>query len=126
MVCERYFGWGNRDAVCNLTSCGKSVTSIAVGVLIAEHLDLFPDGLAQKVFTPAYLPAEAFPLSDPAKADIKLGQLLCFTAGIRGNNPCYVDGKPVQIDPAGPDGYEALIDEVAVTPTPPPPFRLPQ
>jgi CubicO group peptidase (beta-lactamase class C family) len=110
---ERYFGYGHREATPNLASCGKSVTSIAVGVLMAERPDLFPDGLDQKVYTPRYLPPEAFPLSDPAKSEIKLGHLLAFTAGIRGNNPCKVRGRDVTIDPAGPDGWPALVDAVA-------------
>jgi hypothetical protein len=46
--------------------------------------------LDQKIFTPTFLPADAFPLSDPRKGAIKLGQLLMFTACIRGNNPGYV------------------------------------
>jgi len=111
---ERYFGLGSRDATPNLASCGKSFTSIAVGILMAERPGAFPEGLDTKVFTPAYLPSEAFPLSDPAKADIKLGQLLCFSAGIRGNNPCYVNGKEVTIDPPGPDGAPAMIEDVAL------------
>jgi len=111
---ERYVGRGHREAHCNLASCGKSFTSIAVGILMAEHPDLFPNGLDTKIFRPPYLSAEAFPLSDPAKLEIKLGQLLCFSAGIRGNNPCYVDGQPVTIDPAGPDGYKAMIDAIAL------------
>jgi CubicO group peptidase (beta-lactamase class C family) len=114
LVYERYFGRGHREALCNLASCGKSFTSIAVGALMAERPELFPDSLDQKIFTPAYLPPEAFPLSDPAKADIKLGHLLCFSAGIRGNNPCYVNGRRVTIDPIGPDGYKAVIDAVAL------------
>lgn len=65
LVYERYFGKGRRDATPNLASCGKSFTSIAVGMLISERPELFPDGLDQKVFTPHYLPAEAFPLTDP-------------------------------------------------------------
>jgi len=59
------------------------------------------------------MPSEAFPISDPAKAEIKLGQLLAFTAGIRGNNPSRVLGKDVAIDPPGPDGAGAMIDAVA-------------
>jgi len=47
-------------------------------------------------------------------ADIKLGQLLAFSAGIRGNNPVYVHGKSGTIDPAGPDGWQALVDEYAL------------
>jgi CubicO group peptidase (beta-lactamase class C family) len=114
LVYERYFGMGHRDATPNLASCGKSFTSIAVGILMRERPDLFPEGLEQKVFTPALLPAEAFPLSDPRKAQIKLGQLLAFSAGIRGNNPSYVQGKRQNIDPLGPDGWPATVDAVAL------------
>jgi CubicO group peptidase (beta-lactamase class C family) len=113
LVYEKYFGLAHRDATPNLASCGKSFTSIAVGILMSERPELFPDGLDQKVFLPAYMPPEAFPLSDPAKAEIKLGQLLAFTAGIRGNNPSRVLGKDVTIDPPGPDGAGALIEAVA-------------
>lgn len=114
LVYERYFGRGHRDAAPNLASCGKSFTSIALGILMAERPELFPDGLAQKVFTPAYFPPEAFPLSDPRKTGIRLGQLLAFTAGIRGNNPSYVDEKEVALDPPGPDGWQAAVDDVAL------------
>jgi CubicO group peptidase (beta-lactamase class C family) len=113
LVYEDYFGLGHREAFANLASCGKSFTSIAVGMLMQEHPEWFPDGLDQKVFTPRYFPAEAFPLSDPRKADIKLGQLLAFSAGIRGNNPCYVNGKESTIDPMGPDGWKAMVDAIA-------------
>ncbi|HEY2572670.1 MAG TPA: serine hydrolase, partial [Verrucomicrobiaceae bacterium] len=111
---ERYYGLGHHEAVPNLASCGKSFTSVAVGILMSEVPELFPDGLDQKIFTPRYFPAGAFPLSDPRKTEIKLGQLLSFTAGIRGNNPSYVDHHEVIIDPAGPDGVQAGWDEVAL------------
>jgi len=111
---EKYFGHGSREATPNLASCGKAFTSIAVGILMAEHPELFPQGLDQKIFTPRYFPAEVFPLSDPAKADIKLGQLLAFTAGIRGNNPGIISGRHVTLDPPGPDGWQAMVDAVAV------------
>jgi CubicO group peptidase (beta-lactamase class C family) len=111
---ERYFGLGHREAAPNLASCGKSFTSMAVGILLRERPDLFPAGLEQRIFTPDYLPPEAFPLSDPRKAEIKLGQLLAFTAGIRGNNPCHVGGKPVNVAPLGPDGWPAMVDAVAL------------
>ncbi len=114
LVYERYFGRGHRDATPNTASCGKSFTSIAAGILLAERRDLFPQGLDQKVFTPVFLPAEAFPLSDPAKAEIKLGQLLAMSAGIRGNNPGYVRGKEVRLDPSGPDGWLACTDAMAL------------
>lgn len=114
---ERYFGKGHREATPNLGSCGKSFTGIAVGMLMSERPDLFPEGLDQKVFTPAYFPPEAFPLSDPARADIKLGQLLTFTGGIRGNNPGYVHGEETTLDPVGPDGWQALVDAAALRQT---------
>lgn len=114
LVYERYFGLGHREATPNLASCGKSFTSIAVGMLLAERPDLFPEGLEQQVFAPAYFPAAAFPLSDPRKEAIKLGQLLAFSAGIRGNNPCFVAGRPTLIDPVGPDGWQALVDANAL------------
>ncbi|HPE74657.1 MAG TPA: serine hydrolase [Draconibacterium sp.] len=114
LVYERYFGKGQRNATPNLGSCGKSFTSIAVGILMDEYPHLFPLGLDQKIFTPDYFPSKAFPLSDPRKADIKLGQLLSFTAGIRGNNPVYVYGKQEKIDPVGPDGWYGLVDDYAL------------
>jgi CubicO group peptidase (beta-lactamase class C family) len=114
LVYENYYGRGHHEAIANLASCGKSFTSIAMGILMAERPELFPDGLDQKVYTPEYLPASAFPLTDPRKAEITLGQLLAFSAGIRGNNPSYVHGKPVRIDPVGPDGWSATTDLVAV------------
>jgi len=114
LVYENYFGKGQREVTPNLGSCGKSFTSIAVGILMSERPDLFPDGLDQKIFTPTYLPPKAFPLPDPRMANIQLGQLLSFSAGIRGNNPVYINGEPSTIDPAGPDGWFALVDEYAL------------
>jgi CubicO group peptidase (beta-lactamase class C family) len=114
LALERYFGRGSRDAMPNTASCGKSYTAIAVGILIAQRPELFPDGLDQKVWTPRYLPPEAFPPSDPRKTEIRLGQLLSMTAGLRGNNPGYVRGKPVTLDPPGPDGWQAMVDATAL------------
>jgi len=114
LVYEKYFGLGHRGATPNLASCGKSFTSIAVGILLAERPERFPRGLEQKIWTPEYLPPEAFPLTDPRKAEIKLGQLLAFTAGIRGNNPGRVLGREVVLDPPGPDGWQAMVDAVAL------------
>lgn len=114
LVYENYFGKGQREATPNLGSCGKAFTSIAVGILLNERPELFPDGLDQKIFTRKYMPPMAFPLADPRMADIKLGQLLSFSAGIRGNNPVYVNGKPSTIDPVGPDGWYAIVDEYAL------------
>lgn len=92
LVYERYFGRGAREALPELASCGKAFTSLAVGIMLKEKASQFPQGLDQKVFTPKYLPSEAFPLDDPRKADISLGQLLAMSAGIRGTNPVYVRG----------------------------------
>jgi CubicO group peptidase (beta-lactamase class C family) len=64
------------------------------------------------VFAGPYLPEDA---ATPDKRDIRLGQLLSMSAGIRGNNPGYVHGKPVTLDPAGPDGWPALVDRTALT-----------
>jgi CubicO group peptidase (beta-lactamase class C family) len=83
-------------------------------MLRTERPELFYEGLDQEVFTPAYFPAEMFPLSDPRMARIKLGQLLAFTAGIRGNNPSFVQGREVRLAPAGPDGWEAMVDAIAM------------
>jgi len=113
LVYEKYFGLAHREATANTASCGKSFTSIAMGILMGERPEWFSDGLDQKVFTPEYLPAEAFPLSDPRKAEIKLGQLLAMSAGIRGNNPGLVEGREVILDPAGPDGWRAMLDAMA-------------
>lgn len=114
LVYERYFGKGQRNATPNLGSCGKSFTSIAVGILMEENPDLFPMGLDQEIFTQDHMPPEAFPLVDDRMKRIKLGQLLSFSAGIRGNNPVYVNGAPSQIDPPGPDGWYAIVDDYAL------------
>jgi CubicO group peptidase (beta-lactamase class C family) len=114
LVYEKYFGKGQREATPNLGSCGKSFTSIAVGILLNEREDLFPKGLDQEVYTPDFLPPVAFPLPDVRMKDIRLGQLLAFSAGIRGNNPVYVNREQSTIDPIGPDGWPALVDEYAL------------
>lgn len=114
LVYENYFGKGQHDAAPNLGSCGKSFTSISLGILMSEHPELFPLGLDQKIFNPTYLPDYAFPLADTGMADIKIGQLLAFTAGIRGNNPVYIEGKKSQIDPVGPDGWYGIVDDYAL------------
>lgn len=113
VIYERYFGLGHAEATPNLASCGKMFTSVAMGILLEERRDLFPSGLDEKVFAPRYLPDDAFPLSDSGKAEIRLGHLLAMSAGIRGNNPSYVRGREVTLDPAGPDGAAAMRDAVA-------------
>jgi len=97
---EKYFGLAQRDVNPDMASTGKAVTSIACGIMLKEFHDKIPDGLAQKVFTEKYLP-EAFPLDDPRKADITLGQLLCMTAGYHGegSSPGMVNGRVIPLDP---------------------------
>ncbi len=111
---ERYFGRGNREAIPELASCGKAFTSIAVGIVLREKAALIPDGLDQKVFTPKYMPAEIFPLDDPRKAEITLGQLLAMSAGIRGVNPVYVRGEKQTWEGPSVDGPIATTDPVAL------------
>ncbi len=113
LVYERYFGRANRQATPNTMSCGKSFTSIAVGILMHERPDLFPDGLDQKVYTSRYLPSEAFPVKDPRKSEIKLGQLLAMSAGLAGNSPGFIEEKPVPITPEGLDGWRAMVEPLA-------------
>src|ERR1700761_3874350 len=82
LVYERYFGRGNREANPNMYSIGKMFTSAACGIMLQEHSSRFPQGLAQKIFTEEYLP-QAFPLSDPRMAGIRLGNVLTMTSGIQ-------------------------------------------
>jgi CubicO group peptidase (beta-lactamase class C family) len=114
LVYEKYFGRGNREANPDMASCGKAFTSIAVGIMLDEKRELIPNGLDEKVFTPQYMPADIFPLEDPAKAEIRLGQLLAMSAGIRGTNPGYVKGEKVTLDPPAVDGPIATTDAVAL------------
>lgn len=101
LVYEKYFGKGNREAHPDMASIGKAFTSISCGIILQEKRDQIPEGLETRVFTEKYLP-EAFPLSDPSKADIKLGQLLSMTSGMHGdgNNPGIVHGEDVRVEPA--------------------------
>ena len=114
LVYEKYFGRGHREALANLASIGKSFTSVSLGILLSEQTDNFPDGLEQKVYTTEYLPVEAFPLHDERKAEIKLGHLLAFTSGIRGNNPCYVNGESIEVNLPGLDGWSGMSDRYAL------------
>ena len=83
LVYEKYFGRAHRNANPDMASTGKAYTSIACGIMLREFRDKIPDGLDTKVFTEKYLP-EAFPLDDPRKGEITLGQLLCMSAGYHG------------------------------------------
>ncbi|HTI70464.1 MAG TPA: serine hydrolase [Candidatus Limnocylindria bacterium] len=105
LVYEKYYGRAHRNANPDMASTGKAYTSVACGILLNEYRAAIPAGLNQKVFTEKYLP-EAFPLDDPRKADITLGQLLCMSAGYHGegSSPGVVMGKVVPLTPvAGQD-----------------------
>ncbi|MDQ2712219.1 MAG: beta-lactamase family protein [Acidobacteriota bacterium] len=98
LVYEKYFGKGNREAHPDMASIGKAFTSVSCGIMLKEKHNEIPEGLEQKVFTEKYLP-EAFPLSDPLKTEIKLGNLLAMTAGMHGegSNPGIVHGQDRQL-----------------------------
>ena len=100
LVYEKYYGRAARNANPDMASTGKAYTSIACGIMLHEFHDKIPNGLDQKVFTPQYLP-EAFPLDDPRKADITLGQLLCMSAGYHGEggSPGVTNGVVVALQP---------------------------
>jgi CubicO group peptidase (beta-lactamase class C family) len=111
LVYEKYFGKGHREAHPDMASIGKAFTSVSSGIMLHEKREQIPEGLDTRVFTEKYLP-EAFPLSDPSKADIKLGQLLSMSSGMHGegSNPGIVNGvdqklEPVQA-PAGPQDQD--------------------
>jgi CubicO group peptidase (beta-lactamase class C family) len=101
LVFEKYYGRAHRNANPDMASTGKAFTSIACGVMLNEFRDKIPQGLDTKVFTEKYLP-EAFPLDDPRKAEISLGQLLCMSAGYWGEGGAptgVVMGKPQSLKP---------------------------
>ena len=101
LVFEKYFGRASRNANPDMASTGKAYTSIACGVMLEEFKDKIPQGLETKVFSERYLP-QAFPLDDPRKANITLGQLLCMTAGFwgEGQTPSgLIFGKPQVLTP---------------------------
>jgi CubicO group peptidase (beta-lactamase class C family) len=101
LVYEKYAGRAFRNANPDMASCGKAFTSIACGIMLKERKDAIPDGLDTKVFSEKYLP-EAFPLDDPRRADITLGQLLCMSAGYHGEGkaPGIRSGEVVPLTPA--------------------------
>ena len=100
LVYEKYAGHACRDANPDMASCGKGFTSVACGIMLKEKKDAIPDGLDTKVFTEKYLP-DAFPLDDPQRADITLGQLLCMTSGYHGEGkaPGIKKGEVIPLTP---------------------------
>lgn len=115
LVYEKYFGKGNREAHPDMASIGKAFTSISCGIMLSEFRNQIPDGLETKVFTEKYLP-EAFPLSDPSKADIKLGQLLSMGSGMHGEggNPGIVHGVNQKLEPMPRPGEDQDQDTSAL------------
>ncbi len=115
LVYERYFGRGHREALPELASCGKAFTTVATAMMMQDKPELFPNGLDEKIFNPKFLPAEIFPLDDPRKADITLGQVLAMSAGIRGMNPVYVKGaKQTWENPTIDNGPWSTTDDFAL------------
>jgi hypothetical protein len=99
LVYERYFGRASREVTPNMASCGKMFTSVCLGIVLHQNPAAFPQGLSQNVFTSNYL-VEAFSLSDPRKADIRLGHLLSMTSGMADGpgNPGIVHGEDTKIE----------------------------
>jgi CubicO group peptidase (beta-lactamase class C family) len=118
LVYEKYFGKGNREAHPDMASIGKAFASISCGIMLHEKRDRIPDGLETKVFNEKYLP-EALPLDDPAKANIKLGQLLSMTSGLHGDgtNPGIVHGIDQKLD-AVPRPTEPMDQDTSALRTP--------
>jgi len=102
LVFEGYVGRAQRNVNPDMASTGKAYTSIACGIMLKEFHDKIPEGLDTKVFTEKYLP-EAFPLDDPRKANITLGQLLSMSAGYWGEGgapTAVVMGKASPLKPS--------------------------
>jgi CubicO group peptidase (beta-lactamase class C family) len=100
LVYEKYYGKCWRDSTPSAASVGKTFTSISCGIMLQEHRDQLPEGLDTKVFTEKYLP-EAFPLTDPRKAEIRLGHLLAMSSGMHDGNggTGFVKGEHVRVEP---------------------------
>jgi CubicO group peptidase (beta-lactamase class C family) len=100
LVYEKYYGRAHRNANPDMASTGKAFTSVACGIMLQEFREKIPNGLDQKVFTTQYLP-EAFPLDDPRKAEITLGQLLSMSAGFHaeGGGPGVAQGQVIPLRP---------------------------
>lgn len=115
LVYERYFGRGHREALPELASCGKAFTSVSIGMLMKQKQSMFPQGLDTKIMNERYLPKQYFPLDDPRKSEISLGQVLAMSAGIRGTNPVYVNGKRETWDkPTEDNGPWSTTDDFAM------------
>lgn len=118
LVYERYFGRANREVTPNMASCGKMFTSVCWGILLNQSPDLVPNRLQENLFTEKYLP-EAFPLSDPRKANIKLGHLLTMTSGMAESSrgAAIVQGQDVKL-PQEPTRDRSLDQDQSALRTP--------
>ena len=104
LVYEKYFGKGNREA-----HPGHGVDRQSLHqYFVRHHAEREARSDSRMVSKPKYslqkyLP-QAFPLDDPAKADIKLGQLLSMSSGLHGEggNPGFVNGIAQKLEPASP------------------------
>jgi CubicO group peptidase (beta-lactamase class C family) len=99
LVYENYFGRCHRDATPAVASVSKTFTSLACGIMLEDKREAIPEGLETKVFTDRFLPA-ALPLSDPRKADIKLGHLLAMSSGMYDSNggTGIVNGEDLKLE----------------------------
>ena len=57
LVYERYYGRGNREALPDMASVGKSLTSIACGIMLAEKHEQVPEGLVAFLRLPGLGPS---------------------------------------------------------------------
>lgn len=119
LVYEKYFGRGHREALPELASCGKAFTTVATGMMLKQKPKLFPNGLDEKIYSPKYLPEQAFPLDDPRKAQITLGQVLSMSAGLKGQNPVSklengVEKKETWENPTIDNGPWSTTDDFAL------------
>ena len=118
LVYERYFGRGNREALPELASCGKAFTTVATGIILKEKAAMFPHGLDEKIFDQKYLPVDKYPVEDPRKLKITLGQALSMSTGIRGTNPVYVNGvRQTWENPTEDNGPYSTTDAFAMRQT---------
>ncbi len=99
-VVGEWYKDGGRDKTFNIYSSSKAYTSLAFGLLLAEHEGGKLSGgkrltLDTKVCNTEWL-QESLPLPDPRKADIKLRHLLNMASGLGGEN-LPTDKEPFEI-----------------------------
>ncbi len=115
LVYEKYYGRGDREALPELASIGKAFTSVAVAMAMQDKPALFPKGLDEKIWVEKFLPEAAFPVDDPRKLEMSIGQVLSMAAGIKGMNPVYVKGeKQTWENPTVDNGPWSTTDDFAL------------